>query len=97
MKLPILVIGLALVGCATNPAPQASTAGTTVAASSRPDAAKAVKHMKDHVKYPASRAAILAACADTPEFTADEKKWLSDNLPERTYASADDVVAALHL
>ena len=96
MKLPILVIGLALVGCASNPAPQASTPTATVA-SSRPDAAKAVKHMKDHVKYPASRAAILAACADTPEFTSEEKKWISDNLPERTYASADDVVAALRL
>jgi hypothetical protein len=42
-------------------------------------------------------AVVLAACADTPEFTGAEKKWLSDNLPDKTFASADEVVASLHL
>jgi hypothetical protein len=94
-----LMVCCALAGCSNTPAAQSPTsppaAGATAAA--KPDATKAVKHFKEHVKYPASRAVILAACADTPEFTADEKKWLSDNLPEKTYSSADDVVAALHL
>ena len=96
MKWSFLVLGLALAACANNPSPQAPS-GAPAVASVRPDASKAAKHMKDHVKYPASRAAILAACADTPEFTGEEKRWLSDNLPDRTYASADDVVTALHL
>jgi hypothetical protein len=57
----------------------------------------AKKHFREHVQYPASRAAVLAACADTPEFSAGEKKWLADNLPDRTFASADDIVGALRL
>jgi hypothetical protein len=60
----------------------------------KPDAAKAKVHLRDHVKYPAARARVLKACADTAEFTAGEKKWFEQNLPEGTYKSADDVVAA---
>jgi hypothetical protein len=97
MKYLVLTICAALAGCAATPAPQASAPGATASASARPDTTKAVKHLREHVSYPASRAAILAACADTPEFTADEKKWMSDHLPDRTYASADEVAAALRL
>jgi hypothetical protein len=90
-----------VVGCAvttTNPPappPQAASGRTTGAA--KPDGTMAIKHLREHVKYPASRAVVLAACADTPEFSSEEKKWLADSLPERTYGSADEVAAALHL
>jgi hypothetical protein len=96
MKWLVPTVCLALAGCAANPAPQSPTLASAPT-SARPDATKAVQHLKAHIQYPASRAAILAACADTPEFTADEKKWLSDHLPDRTYASADEVATALHL
>jgi hypothetical protein len=97
MKLFIPMFLFIVVGCANNPAPQAPGGGVTAAASAKPEATMAIKHLKDHVKYPASRTAVLAACADTPEFSAAEKKWLSDNLPERTYVSADEVASALRL
>jgi hypothetical protein len=94
------------IGCSNTPAPRApsenapASSGTTAAAVSttvEPNKAKAVSHFKEHVKYPASRGEILAACAQTPEFTAGEKEWLAQHLPEGTYKSPDDVVGALHL
>jgi hypothetical protein len=63
----------------------------------KPDPAKAKAHLADHVKYPAKRADVLAACADTPEFTSAEKQWFANNLPEGDYQSANDVVRALKL
>lgn len=97
MKLIIPIVCLAFVGCAQTPAPQAPSASAAPSSAARPDAAVVKKHFKEHVQYPASRAAVLAACADTPEFSAGEKKWLADNLPDRTFASADDIASALHL
>jgi hypothetical protein len=87
-----------LAGCSSTPPPQAcAPAGEICTAASKPDAAKAKAHLVDHVKYPAKRADILAACADTPEFTAAEKQWISENLPEGEYKSADDTAKALRL
>jgi hypothetical protein len=101
------VIALALVnGCATqsgaSPAgssPQASgvCGVSTSPCATKPDVGKARDHLVKHVSYPASRAEILAACAQTPEFTAAEKQWFADNLPEGKYANADDVGRALKL
>ena len=65
------------------------------AADARPDAGRVQTHLASHVKYPATRAEVLAACADTPEFNAAEKKWFADRLPEGTYASAAQVVTRI--
>jgi hypothetical protein len=100
------VIALAaLNACATQsgvtPAGSSNQAGTcgvsTAPCGTKPDIAKARAHLAQHVNYPATRAAILAACAQTPEFTAAEKQWLADNLPEGKYTSAEDVGRALKL
>lgn len=91
-----LVLCLTLAACAA-PATQPTRTASDAPASTHPDAGKSAKHFREHVKYPASRAEILAACANTPEFSADEKKWLADNLPEKSYASADEVIGTLHL
>ena len=91
-------IAVALIsGCSASPPPEACTGTAICAEASKPDVAKAKAHLADHVQYPAKREQILAACASTPEFTDSEKKWLSDNLPEGNYASADDVAKALRL
>jgi hypothetical protein len=97
--LTTLFVCFTLAGCAAAPAAQAPTTGSSAAAASatKPDASKAIAHFREHVKYPATRSAVLAACADTPEFTGAEKKWINDNLPDKRFASADDVVASLHL
>lgn len=106
MKTIYVLAVAALIGCTNTPAPRAPSdtaaapATTTAAAVSgtvEPNKAKAVGHFKEHVKYPASRSDILAACAQTPEFTAAEKEWLAQRLPEGTYKSADEVVSALRL
>jgi hypothetical protein len=95
-----------LVGCNSTPAPRApsevgpAAGGTTAAAVSgtvEPNKAKAISHFKEHVKYPATRSEILAACAQTPEFTTAEKDWLALHLPEGTYKNPDEVVGALRL
>ena len=88
-------------GCASSPppapaAPSDAKAGAAMTAV-KPDTAKAASHIKNHVKYPATRAELLAACAGTAEFTSQEKKWFADNLAEGTYKSPDDVMKALKL
>jgi hypothetical protein len=44
------------------------------------------------VKYPAEKAAIVSHLKG---IKADDKKWFSDTLPEKTYNSADEVFSAL--
>ena len=97
-KLVYVVLSAVLAGCAgsTAPTPAAAPGGSSQTASvAKPDKAKTTAHLNNHVKYPASRDAILAACADTPEFSAGEKKWLADSLPAGDYKNADDVLRAL--
>jgi hypothetical protein len=89
---------VALTACAeTTKTAAPTTASTESVAATKPDRAALETHFKQHVKYPAARADILKACADTPEFTAGEKQWIAANLPEGTYNSADDVLTAVKL
>ena len=44
------------------------------------------------VKYPAEKAAIVS---HVKGIKADDKKWFSDTLPDKTYNSAEDVFSAL--
>lgn len=103
MNIRTLVIPALLLACsgtqqvAEAPSGQPShpaVSDTTVAAT-QPDANKCRTHLDNHISYPASRADILAACANTPEFTDGEKRWISEHLPEGDYASASEVAGAL--
>src|SRR4051794_9956269 len=97
-KILSIAICSVLAACASSAAPPPSaspTSGAQASSATKPERAKVELHMKDHVKYPASRDAILAACADTPEFSAGEKAWLASNLPAGQYKAPDDVVRAL--
>jgi hypothetical protein len=98
LALCVAMLFTSTAGCSSTPPPQAcAPAGEICTAATKPDATKARAHLADHVKYPAKRTDILAACADTPEFTAGEKQWISENLPEGDYKSADDAARALRL
>jgi hypothetical protein len=44
------------------------------------------------VKYPAEKATIVA---HVKGIKADDKKWFSETLPEKTYKSPDEVYSAL--
>lgn len=102
-KVTLGFLVFAMAACASSPPPEAQTSAanepTAPAAdtATKPSAEATKKHLAEHVTYPATREQILAACAQTPEFTTGEKRWFSDNLPEGTYESADKVVGALKL
>jgi len=89
-------LGLAL-GFTAIPAPLGTVAqaAPTTVKPMKPDMQRVAQHLNEHVKYPATRQQILDACAQTKEFTAGEKAWAGAHLPERTYASAEDVLKAL--
>ena len=74
----------------------ATTEGTS-AGMSKDEADKLKDHNKlrgqiTKVKYPATKNDIVAKVKG---IKADDKKWFSDTLPDKTYESADDVFSAL--
>jgi AhpD family alkylhydroperoxidase len=96
-----VLVCCALTGCAAQQSnvqsPQSAAQTGAPAMATPPAADRAIAHLRGHVRFPASRAELLAACANTPEFSPGEKQWFADNLPDRTYASADDAIATLRL
>ncbi|MDA4137031.1 MAG: hypothetical protein OK449_08590 [Thaumarchaeota archaeon] len=57
--------------------------------------AEELAHLKNHVKYPASRAQVVQACNDMSDVPASDKDWVERNLPEGNYGNATAVVSAL--
>ncbi|HEY4481339.1 MAG TPA: hypothetical protein VI489_00650 [Candidatus Brocadiaceae bacterium] len=57
----------------------------------------AVTHLKNDQKYPANRTELLAECDGLSDFSAEDKQWFTDNLPEGNYESAEAVMKALNL
>lgn len=55
----------------------------------------AMDHLKTHLKYPATKADLVAACNNLSDFSEEDKKEFMEKLPEGTYNSADDVIKAL--
>jgi hypothetical protein len=92
----VLAIALTF-GVTTVPvrAPIAHAADKAAAKAKKPDMRRVAEHLRDHVKYPATRQQILDACAQTDEFSAGEKAWAAAHLPEGNYASPDEVLKAL--
>ena len=94
--LVVLSLGLAACGGATptsSTTPSAASQGEAV----KPQSGAARTHLEKHVTYPTTRSAILAACANTTEFSAAEKRWFEQKLPDREYKSAAEVNTALGL
>jgi len=86
-----LVLGIAGITPVLVPAARAVAAEDAV----KPDMKKVTQHLKEHQTYPATRAQLLEACNGLVDFTAAEKRWYADHLPEGTYKSATDVLNAL--
>ena len=55
----------------------------------------AIDHLKNHQKYPATRADLLKECDSLSHFSSEDKEWFTSNLPEGTYDSAGAVIEAL--
>ena len=78
-------------------AAKADDAASPTAGMSKDDQDKMKEHNKlraeiKKVKFPAAKADIVA---QVKGIKADDKKWFTDTLPEKTYTSADDVYSAL--
>jgi hypothetical protein len=52
-------------------------------------------HIVKNVKYPATKESLLSSFKTPRDIKADDKKWLEETLPTRTYDSSDEVVKAL--
>jgi len=75
---------------------QLSTEATDVTTSaSLVDLDKIEVHLRTHQTYPATRASLLAACFDLQDFSDFERTWFLRALPDGTFLSADDVLAAV--
>ena len=77
--------------------PKAASSDEAAGSMSKDDQAKLAEHNKlrmeiKKVKYPAAKASIVA---HVKGIKADDKKWFSETLPDKTYGSADDVFSAL--
>ncbi|MBI2327182.1 hypothetical protein HYU92_02580 [Candidatus Curtissbacteria bacterium] len=55
----------------------------------------AIDHLKNHQSYPASKADLVKECDGLSDFSEEDKKEFSENLPAGSYNSADEVVKAL--
>ncbi len=61
------------------------------------DKNNAVKHLREHATYPATKAELVAHCNNLSDFSEADKKEFAGKLPEGTYSSADEVIKALGL
>ena len=59
------------------------------------DKTGAIQHLREHQKYPATKAELVAECNNLSDFSEEDKNWFVSNLPEGSYNSADEVVKAL--
>ena len=55
------------------------------------------EHIRNHQRYPASKATMLAECDNLSDFTDADRAWFRAKLPEGTYKDPAAVVAALGL
>ena len=54
-------------------------------------------HLKNHQKFPATKAELVAECDGLSDFSEEDKKEFTSKLPAGTYNSADEVIQALSL
>jgi hypothetical protein len=59
------------------------------------DMENAKMHLKEHQKYPATKAELIAECDSLSDFSDADKKEFSSKLPKGTYKSAEEVMTAL--
>lgn len=60
-----------------------------------PSLAEELGHLKNHVKYPANRAQVVAACNNMSDMHATNAAWFEANLPEGNYNGPHEVLGAL--
>jgi len=61
------------------------------------DVKELVNHLQNHIKYPATKQTIVESCNNMAHVPASTRSWAEQQLPERTFKSADEVVKTLGL
>lgn len=59
------------------------------------DKIMAMKHLKEHQTYPASKKNLMESCNNLMDFSDSDKKWFESHLPNGTYNSAMEVMSAI--
>lgn len=59
------------------------------------DTKNAMMHLREHQKYPATKADLVTACYELKDFSPADKKWFAEHLPEGTYHTPEEVMQAL--
>jgi len=54
-------------------------------------------HISQHVSYPISRTDFMASCGNLSHVPAEARRWVEENLPNRTFQSAEDLYHTLNL
>jgi hypothetical protein len=52
-------------------------------------------HIKNHVKYPASKQQVIEACGNMADVPSSDKDFVMRSLPDQTFKGPEDVVNAL--
>lgn len=55
----------------------------------------AMDHLRTHQKYPASKADLVAACNNLSDFSEEDKREFENNLSDKTYYSAEELIGEL--
>ena len=54
-----------------------------------------LEHIKHHIKYPANKTQVLAACNNMTDVPSIDKEFVTKSLPDNNYKGPEDVVKAL--
>ena len=54
-----------------------------------------LEHIKHHIKYPANKTQVLAACNNMTDVPSIDKEFVTKSLPDNNYKGPEDVVRAL--
>jgi hypothetical protein len=54
-----------------------------------------LEHIKHHIKYPANKTQVIAACNNMSDVPSVDKDFVAKSLPESNYKGPEDVVKAL--
>jgi len=54
-----------------------------------------LEHIKHHIKYPANKTQVIAACNNMSDVPSNDKDFVAKSLPESNYKGPEDVVKAL--
>lgn len=59
------------------------------------DKKELMEHLDEHIKYPATKEDIVAACNQMSHVPEEDKKMVEERLPEKTYNNSEEVAQAL--